>query len=83
MRKDPDAGKLLRPEAKGTTEDKIAGWHHKLNGHELEKTPGDGGGQRSLGRYRPWDHKELDLETEQQNCSKRYLLKNKFKKLKG
>jgi len=49
----------------------------------LEKTPGDGGGQRSLGRYRPWDHKELDLETEQQNCSKRYLLKNKFKKLKG
>ena len=33
--KDPDAGKDWRQE-KGTTEDKMAGWHHRLSGHELE-----------------------------------------------
>ena len=34
--KDPDAGKDLRWEEKGTTEDEMVGWHHRLNGHELE-----------------------------------------------
>ena len=34
--KDPDAGKDWRREEKGTTEDEMAGWHHQLNGHELE-----------------------------------------------
>ena len=33
--KDPDAGQDWRPE-KGTTEDEMVGWHHRLNGHELE-----------------------------------------------
>ena len=28
IRKDPDAGKDLRQEEKGTTEDKMVGWHH-------------------------------------------------------
>ena len=32
----PDAGKDWRQEEKGTTEDEMAGWHHGLNGHELE-----------------------------------------------
>ena len=27
------------------TEDEMAGWHHRLNGHEFEKTPGVGDGQ--------------------------------------
>ena len=31
--KDPDAGKDLGQEEKGTTEDKMVGWHHRLNGH--------------------------------------------------
>ena len=26
----------------------MVGWHHRLNGHELEQTPGDGEGQGSL-----------------------------------
>ena len=26
------------------TEDKTAGWHHQLNGHEFEQAPGDGEG---------------------------------------
>ena len=34
--KDPDAGKVWRPEKKGTTEDEMVGWHHRLNGHEFE-----------------------------------------------
>ena len=34
--KDADAGKDWRQEEKGTTEDKMAGWHHRLNGHESE-----------------------------------------------
>ena len=25
-----------------TTEDEMVGWHHQLNGHEFEQTPGDG-----------------------------------------
>ena len=35
-RKDPDAGKDLRQEDKGTTEDEMVGWHHRLYGHEFE-----------------------------------------------
>ena len=38
----------------GTTEDEIVGWHHPLNGHELEQTLADSGGQRSLVGYGPW-----------------------------
>ena len=34
--KDPDAGKDWRWEQKGTTEDEMVGWHHRLNGHEFE-----------------------------------------------
>ena len=34
--KDPDAGKNWRQEEKGTAKDEIAGWHHRLNGHEFE-----------------------------------------------
>ena len=53
--KDPDAGKDWRREEKGTTEDEMVGWHHRLNGHELEQTPGDGERQGSLACCSPWD----------------------------
>ena len=33
--KDPDAWKCWRQEEKGTTEDEMVGWHHRLNGHEF------------------------------------------------
>ena len=46
--KDPDAGKDWGHEEKGTTEDEMVGWHHRLNGHEFEQTPRDGEGQGSL-----------------------------------
>ena len=60
IRKDPDAGKDGRQEEKGTTEDEMVGWHHQLNGHEFEQTPGDSEGQGSLVGCSPWGHKESD-----------------------
>ena len=35
LEKDSDAGKDWGHEEKGTTEDEMAGWHHRLNGHEF------------------------------------------------
>ena len=58
--KDPNAGKDWRWEEKGTTEDKMAGWHHRLNGHEFEQAPGVGDGQGGLTCCSPWGCKELD-----------------------
>ena len=46
--KDPDAGRDWGQEEKGTTEDKMVGWHHRLNGHGFGWTPGVGDGQRGL-----------------------------------
>ena len=68
FKKDPDAGKDWRQEEKGTTEDEMAEWHHRLNGHEFEKAAGDGEGQKSLAGCSPWGHKESDT-TEWQNNS--------------
>ena len=34
--KHPDAGKDWGQEEKGTTEDEMVGWHHRLNGREFE-----------------------------------------------
>ena len=39
IEKDPNAGKDQRQEEKGATEDEMVGWHHQLNGHEIEQTP--------------------------------------------
>ena len=52
--KDPDAGKDWRQEEKWVTEDEMVGWHHWLNGHEFEQTPGDTEGQGSLVCCSPW-----------------------------
>ena len=42
------------------TEDEMVGWHHQLNGHEFEWTPGIDDGQGGLVRSSPWGRKELD-----------------------
>ena len=44
----------------------MVGWHHQLNGDELEQTPGDGEGQENLACYSPCGCKQLDT-TEQLN----------------
>ena len=63
--KDPDAGKAWR-EKKEVAEDETVGWHHWLNGHEFEQTPGDSevqpGMLQSMGSKRVGH----DLATKQQ-----------------
>ena len=61
IRKYPDAGKDWRQEEKGTTEDEMVGWHHRLDGHEFEQAPGVGDGQGSLECCRPRGRKESDM----------------------
>ena len=58
--KDSDAGRDWGQEEKGTTEDEMAGWHHWLDGHESEWTPGVGDGQGGLACCNSWGRKESD-----------------------
>jgi len=60
MRKDPEAGRDGGQEENGTTEDEMAGWHHRLDGHEFEWTLGVGDGQGGLACCSSWGHKESD-----------------------
>ena len=55
-----DAWKDWRQEEKGTTEDEMVGWHHRLDGHEFEHALGVADGQGSLACCSPWGHKEGD-----------------------
>ena len=55
-----DIGRDWGQEEKGTTEDEMAGWHHWLNGHESEWTPGVGDGQGGLVCCNSWGRKESD-----------------------
>ena len=48
-------------EEKGMTEDEMAGWHHRLNGHKFEQIPGDGDRQGGLVCCSPWGCKESDM----------------------
>ena len=50
----------LKGEEKVTTEDEMAGWHLRLDGHEFAETPGVGDGQGGLVCCNSWGHKELD-----------------------
>ena len=51
-------------EEKGTTEDEMAGWHHGLDGHEFERTPGVGDGQGGLACCDSWGHRKESDTTE-------------------
>ena len=46
---------------KGTTEDEMAGWHHRLDGREFEWTLGVGDGQGGLACCSSWACKESDM----------------------
>ena len=48
------------------TEDKMVGWHHRLNGHEFGQALGDGDGQGGLQCCSSWGCKKWDM-TEQPN----------------
>ena len=56
-----NAGKDWGQKEKRASEDKMAGWHHGWNGHELGQTLGDGEGQEGLVCCSPWGCKELDM----------------------
>ena len=64
--KDSDARRDWGQEEKGTTEDEMAGWHHRLDRRESEWSPGDGDGQGGLACCNSWGRKESDT-TEQLN----------------
>ena len=72
--KDPDDGRDWGQEEKGTTEDEMVGWHHRLNGLEFEWTPGVCDGQGGLVCCSPRGRKESDT-TERLNWTDRpYIL---------
>ena len=66
IEKDLDAGRDWGQEEKGTTEDEMAGWHHRLNAHKFEWTLRVGDGQGGLACCNSWGHKESDT-TERPN----------------
>ena len=55
---------------KGKTLDEMLGWHHQLDGHELEQAPGVGDGQVGLVCCDSWGRKESD-PTERVNRTER------------
>ena len=57
---DSDAGRDWGQEEKGKTEDEMAGWHHRFDGHEFGWTPGVGDGQGGLACCNSWGRKESD-----------------------
>ena len=62
--KRPRCWERLKAGGEGTTEDEMVGWHHWLNGHEFEQTPGVGDGQGHLACCSPCGHKKLVTQKE-------------------
>ena len=54
-------------------EDQIVEWHHQLNGHEFERTPGDSEGQGTLACCSPWVCIDSDM-TQQLNNNKMHTV---------
>ena len=48
-------------------EDEMVGWHHRLNRHEFEQTPGDCEVQGSLACCNPWGCKDSDTTEQLKN----------------
>ena len=69
--KDSDAGRDWGQEVKGTTEDEMVGWHHRLDAHEFGWTPRVGDGQGGLACCDSWGHNKSDM-TEWLNWTELY-----------
>ena len=71
--KNPNVGKDWGQEEKAAMEDEMDGWHHWLNGHGFEQTPGVGdrqGGLESMGPKRVGRTEQLNsnnTRTEREN----------------
>ena len=57
---------VWRHRSKGTAEDEMVVWHHRLYEYAFEQALGVGDKQGSLACCSPWGHKESDT-TEQLN----------------
>ena len=69
----PNAVKDSGQKEKRASEDEMAGWHHRCNGHELGQTSGDGEGQGSLACCNPWGRKESDTTGQLTNNNNSWL----------
>ena len=58
--KDSDAERDWGQKENGSTEDEVAGWHHRLDRHEFELPPGVDDGQGGLACCNSWGCKESD-----------------------
>ena len=72
--KGPDAGKDWRQEEKAVTEDEMAEWQHRLNGHQSELTLGESEEQGSPACCSPSSHKESDTTEQLSNSRFKALL---------
>ena len=75
--KDSDAGRDWGQEEKGTTEDEMAGWHHRIDEHGFGWTPEVGDGQGGLACYGSWGRRESDT-TEWLNWTEWLMNKRKY-----
>lgn len=53
-------GKALTQEEKGSTEDMMVGWNHRLNRHEFDQSLGYSEEEGSMAHSSPWGLKEAD-----------------------
>ena len=53
-------GKIEGRRRRRVTEDKMIGWHHRLNGYDFDQAPGDGEGQGSLASCSAGGREESD-----------------------
>ena len=60
IRKDPDPGKDRRQGKKGTVEEQMVEWHHRIDEHEFEQALSVGDRLASRACCSPWGHKESD-----------------------
>ena len=85
--KDSDAGRDWGQEEKGTTEDEMSGWHHRLDAHYFGWAPGVGKGQGGLTCCDSWGHGESDMTelnwTENKVCHCFLLYSRKHKIMYG
>ena len=79
--RDPDADRDWGQEEKEAAEHETVGWHHWLNGHEFEQTPGHSGVHGSLVYCNPWSHKESDTTEWLNNSNKRKYIKSHSSKI--
>ena len=66
--RDFDVEKDWAQEEKRATKDKMVGWHHQLNGHEFEQTPGKSGVLQSMGSQRVGHNRTTEKQLKEFRC---------------